>query len=223
LPRAFWCERRRALLLQLFGTVVVLGWVPGNSVKLAVMAVFWLVGFGSLSAAEIAGGAVVCLLFVAMDEGALRQGVFRFLQPDFAGLPIYEFFIWGFYVVHALRFVGCERGERFRPVSLALAAVFAACFTTITDPEMLAVAAGAVVAVSLVLLRRSGDIASAIYMIGMGALVEYVGVGTGQWVYPDAPSGGVPLWSFMMWTGIGLFSRAVLGPFVQQPTATGSL
>lgn len=214
----WWGAERRALLLQVFGTLAVLGWLPDNGIKLAAMAVFWVIGFGTVSLVEAGLYPLVCLLFVMMDEGALRQGVFRFLHPDLAGLPIFEFGIWGFYVLNALRFVGCQPGERFRWIALGMAAIFATCFLTINDPIALALAAGVVVVVSLRLLRSARDFASAGYMLGMGVLVEYVGVGTGQWIYPGAPLGGVPPWSFVMWAGIGLFSRAILAPLVCRGT-----
>ena len=41
-----------------------------------------------------------------MDIMAVRQGVFTFTSPDFLGLPIWEFFMWGFYVFHCLRLLG---------------------------------------------------------------------------------------------------------------------
>ena len=213
----WWCWRRRALLLQLLGTVLVLGWVPGNGVKLAVMVVIWVIGFGGLSPVELAAAGLVNLLFVGMDEAALRQGIFQFRHPDAIGLPVYEFFMWGFFILHAINFLdGPQANPRRILRSLGLATVFALCFPAITDPLLLAVAAGGVLAASLVILREPADLAYTIYMAAVGALVEYVGVGTGQWSYPHAPAGGVPVWSFAMWGGVGLFSRRLLVPMLQR-------
>lgn len=212
----WWCWRRRALLLQLLGTVIVLGWVPGNGVKLAVMVVIWALGFGRLSLPELAMAGLASLLFIVMDEGALRQGIFRFHHPDAIGLPVYEFVMWGFYILHAARLLdGPMANPRGILRALGLAAVFSLCFSVIRDPALLAVAAGAVLAASLVLLHEPMDFGFAVYMAAMGALVEYVGVGTGQWSYPHAPGGGVPLWSFVMWGGIGLFSRRLMAPLLR--------
>ena len=213
----WWCWRRRALLLQLLGTLIVLGWVPGNWVKLAVMVVIWTVGFGRLSLAEFAATGLINLLFILMDKGALRQGIFQFRDPDAIGLPVYEFFMWGFYILHAARFLNGPTARPRRILwALGLGAVFSLCFSVVSDPSLLAVAAAAVLAASLVFFHEPMDYAFTVYMTAIGALVEYIGVATDQWTYPHAPGGGVPLWSFAMWGGIGLFTRRLLVPFLQR-------
>ncbi len=197
--------------------MIVLGWVPGNGFKLAVMVVIWVIGFGRISLTELATASLVNLLFVGMDEGALRQGIFQFRHPDAVGLPLYEFFMWGFYILHAVRFLDGPQANPHRILRpLGLAVVLALCCSVITDPVVLAAAAGAVLAASLVVFHEPMDFAFTVYMAAVGALVEYVGVGTGQWSYPRAPAGGVPLWSFAMWGGIGLFSRQLLAPVLER-------
>jgi hypothetical protein len=211
----WWCCRPRALLLQLLGTLIVLGWVPGNGVKLAVMAVIWAVGFGRLSLAELSAAALINLLFILMDKGAMRRGVFQFCHPDVIGLPVYEFFMWGFYVIHAVRFLDGPAERPNRSLwALGLAMVFALCFLMVDDPYLLAAAAAAVLIAALFFFHQPRDCAFFVYMAAIGALVEYVGAGTGQWTYPHAPAGGVPLWSFAMWGGVGLFTRRLLVPFL---------
>ena len=44
--------------------------------------------------------AVVNLLFVVMNQAALKQGTFAFYNPDFLGMPAYEFLTWGFYTAY---------------------------------------------------------------------------------------------------------------------------
>ena len=217
LPAGVWCWRRRALLLQFLGTVVALGWISGDWAKLATMAVFWAIGFGRLSPAEVTIAVVVDLLFVAMDEAALKQRIFAFRHPDVGGLPIYEYFLWGFYILHAVRFLGGPGGHPRRMLwALGLAAAFSLCFSTITNPLMLALTAGAVLVASLGIFHEPTDLAFTAYMAAMGMAVEYVGVATGQWSYPHAPLGGVPLWSFVMWCGVGIFSSRLLVPFLRK-------
>jgi hypothetical protein len=43
---------RRVFLLQLFATALILGWLPGNGLKLAAMFLVWAVGFRRISARE---------------------------------------------------------------------------------------------------------------------------------------------------------------------------
>ena len=79
----------------------------------------------------------VNLLFSMLDLGALRGGVFRFEHPDLIGLPAYEFFLWGFYTLNALRFVGCAPAKPRLIPALVLAVLFALPFATITAPPIL--------------------------------------------------------------------------------------
>jgi hypothetical protein len=203
---------RGLLLLQLPATVAVLGWVPGNIEKLAAMLAVWAIGFRRLSRAELTLMLAVDAVFIAANHGALRNGVFHFRHPDIFGMPIYEFFMWGFYTLHAVRAVG-GRPPRFQPVmTLILTALFAASFATIRDPQLLLLAATAVVIAGLGWFREFVDFAYAGYLLLVGGVIEYVGVGTGQWAYPGAPLGGVPLWFVPMWAGVGLLTYRLLLP-----------
>ncbi len=204
--------RYALLLLQLLATAAVLGWVPGNFAKLAAMLAVWAIGFRRLSGAELLVMLGIDAIFVAANSGALRNGVFRFAHPDLLGMPVYEFLMWGFYTLHTIRFVG-GRPPRFQPLAtLILVALFAAAFSTIRDPQLLLIVAAAIVAAGLGWFRERADFAYAGYMIALGAVIEYVGVGTGQWGYPGAPLGGVPLWFVPMWGGVGLFTRRLFLP-----------
>lgn len=200
------------LLLQLLATAAALAWIPGNFAKLAVLFAVWAIGFRRLSRAELLAMLGIDAIFVVANSGALRNGVFRFEHPDFLGMPVYELFMWGFYTLHTIRFVG-GRAPRFQPVAtLALAVLFAAAFAMIRDPEVLLFASAAVVAAGLAWFRERADFEYAGYMVAIGALIEYVGVGTGQWGYPAAPLGGVPAWFVPMWGGVGLLTRRLFLP-----------
>jgi len=148
--------------------------------------------------------------------GALERGIFRFRDPDFLGRPIYEFFMWGFYTLHTIRLVD---GEPARPprimLGLAFAVTFSLPFSLIPDPLLLLAATSAILLLALVAFGGLMDLVYTGYVIALGALIEYVGVGTGQWSYPHSPFGGVPLWSFAMWAGVGLFTRRLLLPLVR--------
>jgi hypothetical protein len=175
----------------------------------------WLLGFGALSRRELLMMLLVNALFIGMNSAALSRGVFRFAHPDLWGMPAYEFFMWGFYVLHTARFVGSAgaRPGRFG-LALGLALVFSLPFSLTADPMLLLGASGAVLLASLAFLHQPKDLASLAYMIVVGAVIEYVGVSTGQWSYPHPPQGGVPLWFITMWGGVGLFSRRLFVPFL---------
>ena len=213
-PSAAHTRRRLALLLQLAATGAVLGWLPGNAMKLAAMLVVWGIGFRRISRRELMIMAGVNLLFSVMDLGALRNGVFRFSYPDFLGLPVYEFFMWGFLTLHALRFIGAVPARPRLVLSIAAAALFAIPFATIHQPMMLFWTSSIVLIASLAVFRDPVDFAYTGYLIAVGCVIEYVGVWTGQWVYPGPPPGGVALWFIPMWGGVGLFTGRLLAPLV---------
>jgi hypothetical protein len=203
---------RGVLLAQLFATVAALAWVPGNWGKLAVMLATWALGFGKLRRAEVAAMAAVDLLFVGLNWAALRRGIFTFDRPDFLGMPIYEFVIWGFYTLHAIRFLdgGAPGGGYLKAVTAA--AAFSLSFGIITAPGLLLAASASVLVLCFILFHEREDLIYAGYMCALGAVIEYVGVASGQWHYPGHPGGGVAFWFVTMWSGIGLFTRRLLLP-----------
>jgi uncharacterized membrane protein YoaT (DUF817 family) len=77
---------------------------------------------------------------------------------------------------------------------------------------VLAIVAGLLVVAGLLLYRDLGDLAFVGYMILLGAMVEFAGVLSGQWHYPQPSQVGVPAWSAIMWGGIGLLLRRMALP-----------
>jgi hypothetical protein len=201
---------------QLFGTLLVLAAVPGNALKLAGFAVIWATTFRRLTRAELVLFVLVCALFTGMNAGALQQGVFFFNHPDLLGMPVWEFFIWGFYVLHLIRMVDGPAPEGKLWLPLALAVAFAIPFSTIADAQMLLLATAIILGVALAFFHERLDLAYAGYMILVGALIEYTGVWSGQWGYPGDPPGGVPLWFVTMWGGVGLFTRRLVLPILRR-------
>jgi len=207
---------RLRLFLQLPLTLAVLAFVPGNGAKLAVLLVLWALTLLPATRPELLLYVVASALFAVMNVGALRQDVFFFRHPDFLGMPVWEFFMWGFYVLHLLRMVdGPAPGGSIR-LALALAVLFAVPFSTIADPQMLLLATAIILAVALAFFHERLDLAYAGYMILVGALVEYTGVWSGQWGYPGDPPGGVPFWFVTMWGGVGLFTRRLVLPLLHR-------
>jgi hypothetical protein len=205
------------LLGQLGATVAVLGWGPGGNLsKLLLMLVIWGVGFRYITGREILVITAVNLFFAVMNTAALTRGIFRFNHPDFIGMPLWEYFMWGFYTLHTIRFLGGPAPRARRIATLLAPVLFALPFAMIADPVLLLLASSAALALCFVLFRDKMDWIYALYMTIMGTLIEYVGVGTGQWRYPGEPYGGVPLWFLPMWAGVGLFTRRLLLPVLRR-------
>lgn len=215
---------RFRLILQTIATIAILVFVPGNAAKLAAMLVVWAIGFGRISRAELVLMIGVNLLFLVMNYGALQKGVFRFNHPDFLGMPVYEFFMWGFYTVLALRFLSGSTPQGKLWVAIALAVAFSIPFSTIGDSGMLTLVTAVILIAGLVLYHEPLDFAYVAFMVALGAMFEYSGVWSGQWSYPGNPPGGVPLWFITMWGGVGLFTRRLLLPALRRnaPSAPAS-
>jgi hypothetical protein len=198
-------------------TVATLGWVPGNAAKLVTMLVIWGLGFGAIRAAELVAMAAVNLIFVLMNQAALRQGIFAFDYPDFLGMPAYEFLTWGFYTLHTMRFLNGPPPAGRWITAVVATGIFALPFGTITDPDLLFLATASMLVVFFGIFHEPMDLAYAGYAAVLGVLVEHVGESTGQWHYPGQPWGGVPLWLLTLWAGFGLLTRRLVLPLVQQP------
>ena len=205
------------LALQLLLTLAVLAWLPGNLVKLVALLAVWIATFRRWTAREFFIYVVVCLLFSVMDVMAVRQGVFRFVAPDFLGLPAWEFFMWGFFVLHALRVLRGPAPNGALRTALLVGVGCAVPFVTIAEPWLLFAVSAAMLAFALCFFHDTWDFTYVGYMVALGALVEYAGVWSGQWEYPAAPPGGVPFWFVTMWGGVGLFTRRLALPLLRPP------
>ncbi len=205
---------RLRLLCQLVATAAALGWVPGNPAKLLTMLVIWGLGFGRVRAAEMLAMLAVNLLFTLMNWAALHRGSFGFDHPDALGMPLYEYLMWGFYTLHTIRFLDGAAPRGRLVLASAAAAAFALPFALISDPTLSLAVSGLVLAIGFALFHEPMDFAYAGYMALVGALIEYVGVRTGQWHYPGQDFAGVPFWFLTMWAGVGLFTRRLVLPLL---------
>ena len=199
--------QRLALVAQLLITAAILAFVPGNAAKLIAMVIVWAAGFGRVTSAELILMACIDAIFVPMDIATIHQGGFHFTAPNLVGLPYYEFFMWGFYILNAIRFWG-PKPPQAGSIALAtgLVILFALPFSLITDYRWLLLASASVLAIGIGFFHERRDIAFASsYMIAMGAVIEYAGVQSGQWAYIGQTFAGVPLWFVTMWGGVGLF------------------
>ena len=208
--------QRLALLLQVPAALVIIAWVPTNGGKLAAFLVLWAVTFGRLSKPEIIFYAGVCIFFTAMNAASLSQGIFAFTTPDVLGMPVYELFMWGFYLLHLKRMLGGPPPSSKPAVVWTLALLYAAAFASIPDARMLLAATSILLVIGLFLFHEPLDLAYTGYLILLGAAIEYTGVHSGQWFYPGDPVGGVPFWFITLWGGVGLFMRRLMLPILSR-------
>lgn len=208
-------SRIRPAILQLAVTLVVLAWVPGTWLKATVFLGLWMLLLLPLTRAEAWMYLGVCIFFTGMNASALQQSIFRFRVADVLGMPAYELFMWGFYLLHAKRLLAGTAPTDRRGLAWALAIAYSATFGLISDAQLLLAVSGALLLLALFFFHDAMDLAYVGYMVILGALVEYTGVNTGEWSYPGDVPGGVPPWFVTMWGGIGLFFRRLILPLVE--------
>jgi hypothetical protein len=206
--------RSGLLASQLAATLLVLALLEGNLNKLIAFVLVWSPIFWRASIRQWIVFVSLCCLFSIMDIMAVRQGVFRFTYPDVAGLPIWEFLMWGYIVLHILLILDGPVPKTPLRLVLPLAIVFALPFATVTDPSVLLVASGVALGISLLFFHEPLDFLYLTYAVILGAIFEYTGVWSGQWSYPGDPPGGVAFWFVTMWAGVGLFARRLLLPLL---------
>lgn len=202
------------LLLQVPAALIIIAWVPSNLGKLAAFLMLWAVTFRKLNKPEAIFYIGVCAFFTLMNAMSLRQGIFAFTAPDVLGMPVYELFMWGFYLLHLKRVLGGPAPESKPTVVWTLALLYATAFAVIPDAGILLAVTGALLLVGLVLFHKPLDLAYTGYLILLGAAIEYTGVHSGQWHYPGDPLGGVPFWFITLWGGVGLFMRRLILPIL---------
>lgn len=205
---------RILLFLQLPVSLLIIAFMPTNFGKLAAFLILWVLTFKKFSKLDLIFYIGVCIFFTAMNAASLKQGIFSFSEPDLLGMPIYEVFMWGFYLLHLKRVWGGDVPVGNRAVVWLLALSFAIAFAVIPDAKILTIVTGILLITGLILYHEPLDFSYTIYFIMFGAAIEYAGVHSGQWFYPNAPVGGVPVWFVTLWGGVGLLMRRLLMPIL---------
>ena len=205
---------RPLLFLQIPASLLIIAFMPTNFGKLAAFLTLWVLTFKKFSKLDLIFYIGVCIFFTLMNAASLKQGIFSFSEPDLLGMPIYEVFMWGFYLLHLKRVLGGAAPVGNRTVVWSLALSFAIAFAGIQDAKILTIVTGLLLVTGLILYHEPLDFLYTIYFIFFGAAIEYVGVHSGQWFYPGAPIGGVPLWFITLWGGVGLLMRRLLMPIL---------
>jgi hypothetical protein len=209
-------QDRLLILLQIPIVLAIIACVPTNIGKLAALLLVWAVTFRTVSKLDAIFFVCVCGFFTAMNAASLSQGIFTFSSPDVMGMPVYELFMWGFYLLHLKRVLGGPAPKGKRASVWVLALLYAAAFAVIPDAKLLLIATSILLGIGLVLFHEPLDLAYTAYLIILGAAIEYTGVYSGEWFYPESPAGGVPYWFVTMWGGVGLFTRRLILPILDR-------
>lgn len=197
-------------------TYAILFSVPGVPLKTGLLLSLWAVSFKPWKKSDVLLFTGSSALFTVMNAAAIHRGLFEFLEPNLLGLPYWEFFLWGFWVLHTHRAVGGAPAPRPGRWEWALVILFALSFALFPSSRAVLLASGVVLTVALVRWHTRDDWRHAAHTLLIGTLLEFPGVALGLWRYPDSPVGGVPLWYATMWGGIGLFLRRWAAPLASR-------
>lgn len=206
---------RWLLWLQVAATLGILAASPSNAVALGSVLLLWALSTPHLTRDELVLWGGTCLVMSAMDVMAIRNGVFAFSSPDVLGLPFWEYPMWGYWAVHGKRVLRLEgQAPGGWPIGLFVI-LFAAAFPLSPTSEVLFISTSALLLAALARFHTREDLTVTGYFIGLGAVVESVGVGTDLWSYPGHTMLGFPLWFAPMWGGIGLIVHRLVLPLVR--------
>lgn len=204
-------QNRLLILAQLPITLLILAFVPGNLWKMAALLPIWWFSFRGLSFAEIRAFLIINLVFVISDIGAIKNGFFEFTEPDVLGLPAWEFIMWGFYILHAIRLFQDRLPEKLDKKMIVFAIIFSQTFAVLKDPQILLGVTIGLVLLTLILTRNLNDVIFCGYFMLMGVLFEWVGLHFGLWSYPERNFQTALVQFVVMWAGAGLYSRHIVG------------
>lgn len=201
-------------LLALFCTFGVI-WSIRSSIAIScVLPVCWYFLFRPLVRQEVLVFLVAGVFIVLQNYSVLRTGAFSFLRQDFLLMPYYEPLLWGFYFLSLKRFFLADREVSLEwPAFLGLGFVSIA-FGMFASTGWLSAAVFVATAGVLFLFHSREDLAYAAYTLTLGFVVEFFGVSSGEWAYPDPDFLGIPFWFAPMWISVGLLGRRLLFPLV---------
>ena len=203
--------KKTLLIFQLLLTLLILAFVPNNLLKLVLLLPVWWMAFGGLSRREWIVYFLVNVLFVGNDIGAIQNHFFQFTDPDVWGLPYWEFFMWGFYLLHLYRMFPPKVPKTLDLKLIVLALAFSQSFALIPDRNWLLLVTSGILLTTFYFYHEAEDFLYCFYLMLMGTAVETVGIFFHLWSYPETGYNAALVQFVVMWGAIGLYFRHILG------------
>lgn len=197
-------------------TLAILCFVSGSWQILLALLVVWAITFRKLSLEEMGLCLFAGLFFAIMNYMALTKNLFAFSNPDLIKMPVYEFVMWPFYVLHTKRLFGGSQAPLPERKIYILLGLYILAFIVCSHSWGLLLLTGALLTAGLILHHEQKDLFYTFYMIILGALIEYTGVYQDHWSYPGNIPGGVPFWFITLWGGTGYFLHRAALPLIDR-------
>lgn len=208
--------KKIVLIMQLLLTLFILAFIQNNFYKVSLLLPLWWISFGGLTRKEFLAYLCINIFFVISDIGAIQNGFFKFTNPDFLGLPVWEFFMWGFYLIHTHRLFPAKVPKSLDLKLLMLAIIFSQLFAIIHDRELLLISTSGILLLSLIFYHDKEDIFYCFYLMAVGVATEYVGIRFNLWSYPERDYNSAWLQFVIMWGAAGLYFRHIAGHWLMQ-------
>jgi hypothetical protein len=203
--------KKTLLLFQFLLTLLILAFIPNNLLKTVMLLPVWWLAFGGLSRREWLLYFAINVFFVLIDIAAIQNHFFQFTDPDVWGLPYWEFFMWGFYLLHLCRMFPPRVPKTLELKLVLLALAFSQSFALIPDRNWLLVVTSAILLLTFYFYHEAEDFLYCFYLMLMGIAVETVGISFHLWSYPETGDNAAPVQFVVMWGAIGLYFRHILG------------
>lgn len=189
-------------------TVAITITLQNNFLILSLLLLVWAVPYRYYKKTDILFFGFGTISFLILDTVVVKNDVFHFSRPDFFGLPAYEPFLWGFYLV-TINKIGAAKEELIphRGPCIVMILVMLSTFLIFKTNLYLFLTQAFILAVTFLFWHKKSDISYTLIAIALGAIVEYSNVVAGNWFYPG---GGVPIWFLTFWAAVGLLDNRLL-------------
>lgn len=202
-------------IAQLVGTFLIVYFFPYGVLKMFVLLLFWWLMFRPLSFSERVMFTLTSVFFVVMDIVVVMQGKLVFQEQILLGVPAWEFFMWGFTVLHAKRIAVKAEFPAISLPATGLLLLYIIVFSLPLNDIVLFIVSAVILLIGLLFRHDALILRHTAYMLVLGCLYEATGVYFGLWSYPGSHAViPIPPWFTTMWAGAGFFLAAVVWPTV---------
>jgi len=146
---------------------------------------------------------------------AVQNGVFTFAEQNVFGMPFYEYFMWGIYILFGYRHLIQSRYTKIQWHTWIAIVFFSIAFFGLQEHSLLkTVSTGFILFIATLFSYDKNEIRSVLFFIILGMSIEFVGVYFGQWSYgtDEINLFDVPLWLVSFWGGVGFVFYRVITP-----------
>ncbi len=190
-------------------TLLILSLPLDNYFKTLLFLINWFVWLRPFSWVETVTFIIININIVIMEVQVVQKGYFSFTQPDVWGLPLWEFFMWGYFGLVSSRL--CPN-ITFHWSSAIWALLFSSTFQFVTDQFLLFVLT-LILTISMVIHFGRSALRIGIFALVFGCIFEWLGLATQQWQYSHSDTVlQFPLWGLTMWAGSQIIFSHFLAP-----------